>query len=65
MICPVDQQQMHQATTEIDGKISYHGGGMTDENKYITWMIQECPACGRRVKETYSCEVINLNNNDK
>lgn len=59
MICPKDQVQMHQAT-EQDPKagLVFLGGGENDEDKYTTWTIQECPACGRRVKESYSCELI-------
>ena len=52
MICPKCQVQMHQKDRL--------GGGTSNDNKYETWEIKECPQCGRLVKEYYSCEVINL-----
>ena len=55
MICPTDGVQMHQHRSE--GGVPLGGGTTTDE-KYETWEIKICPACGRKVKEFYSCEVI-------
>lgn len=39
------------------------GGGEATEEKYVTWTIQECPACGRKVKEYY--EALVLKNDDE
>lgn len=36
------------------------GGGSSDDKKYETWEVKECPQCGRLVKEHYSCEVLSL-----
>ena len=50
MICPTDQTQMVQKD-----KL---GGGCSDDNVYETWMILECPSCGRKVRECYSVRVL-------
>lgn len=34
------------------------GGGEATDTKYKTWEIKECPQCGRLVRETYVCEVV-------
>ena len=54
MICPIDQVQMHQVR---ENNVPLGGGTSTDE-LYETWEIKECPACGRRVKESYSCKLL-------
>jgi NMD protein affecting ribosome stability and mRNA decay len=34
------------------------GGGTTEDKKYTTWEIKECPACGRLTREYYEAKVI-------
>jgi len=34
------------------------GGGVANETEYTTWKVEECPNCGRLVKEFYSATVI-------
>lgn len=65
MICPRCEVQMHQAIDQVRKNtgdeadtIHFLGGGDSSEIKYSTWMIQECPACGRLYKESYSCELL-------
>lgn len=36
-------------------------GGTAEEDMYETWYIYECPQCGRRVRESYQCEVLQHN----
>lgn len=50
MICPIDQVQMHQ--------LDKIGGGVSEEDLYLTWELKICPLCGRVVKESYECEVL-------
>lgn len=45
---------MHQRNKE--------GGGESNDEVYITWTTQECPTCGRLVKEYYSARVITEEN---
>lgn len=46
MLCNKCMVQMHQKD-----KI---GGGTSEEIKYTTWELKECPACGRVVVEYYA-----------
>jgi len=36
------------------------GGGVTEDERYTTWELKECPACGRTVIEYYTAiEIVN------
>ena len=50
MICPACLAPMVQKD-----KI---GGGESDDNHYMTWMLLECELCGRQVKERYEVIVV-------
>jgi len=50
MICPDCLIQMHEKDRV--------GDGISLTDCYETWMILECPGCGRLVKEFYSCRVL-------
>lgn len=50
MICPKCMAQMHQKD-----KL---GGGEAVEGLYTTWTIQECPSCGKLIKEYYEAKFI-------
>lgn len=50
MICPIDLTQMVQKD-----KL---GAGVSTDDVYETWMVLECPNCGRAVREQYICRVL-------
>lgn len=33
-------------------------GGVAEDSYYETWYEYACPACDRRVRESYKCEVL-------
>lgn len=50
MICPVDSMQMHQKARVGDGE--------SNDVRYSTWSLLECPLCHRMVVEFHSAVVV-------
>ena len=60
MICPYDRTQMVNFEIDKDTKEvkPLPSGGVATDELYETWYEYHCPECGRKVIESYRCEVL-------
>lgn len=57
MICPICLVQMRQKFDDV--LLKEVGGGIAEDERYITWEVKECKECGREVLEYYAALAVN------